>query len=272
MSAFGDCTSLESIFIPKSVTSISSFAFIKCNALSTIVVEDGNPVYDSRDNCNGVIKTAANQLVVGCKNTVIPNTVTSIYEAFYELESLTHIDIPNSVTEIEYEAFYRCTGLTSIDIPQSVTLIGYEAFIHCTGLTSIDIPSAVTDIGLRAFYECDGLTRVISRATTPPVIDSVEGTLNQCFTCYDTAPLFVPFESIDAYRGDAEWSKFATIVPFVGAGPGDVDGDNMIGISDASVLIDMLLNGELPAYADVNGDGEVSISDVSDLIDMLLNN
>ena len=272
MSAFGDCTSLESIFIPKSVTSISSFAFIKCNALSTIVVEDGNPVYDSRDNCNGIIKTAANQLVVGFKNTVIPNTVTSINGAFYNVESLTHIDIPNSVTEIDYQSFYKCTGLTGIDIPETVTLIGYEAFRNCTGLTSIDIPSSVTKIGMRAFYDCTGLTRVISRSTTPPELHHAQYTGDQCFNCYDTTPLFVPFESIDAYRGDAEWGKFATIVPFVGAGPGDVDGDNMIGISDASSLIDMLLNGELPAYADVNGDGEVSISDVSDLIDMLLNN
>ncbi|MBR2083745.1 MAG: hypothetical protein IJ879_03840, partial [Muribaculaceae bacterium] len=60
---------------------------------------------------------------------------------------------------------------------------------------------------------------------------------------------------------------------FIGAGPGDVDGDGEIGISDTSYLVDMLLNGEeLPAYYDVDGDGEVGISDISALIDMLLGN
>ena len=83
--------------------------------------------------------------------------------------------------------------------------------------------------------------------------------------------LFVPTESIEVYRNAEIWCQFH-IIPFIGAGPGDVNGDGNIAVSDVTNLIDQLLGGEeLPAYADVNGDGEVTIKDITDLIDMLLN-
>ena len=53
---------------------------------------------------------------------------------------------------------------------------------------------------------------------------------------------------------------------------GDVDGDNEVGISDVSALVDLLLNGgEMPTAADCDNDGEYGISDVSALVDYLLN-
>ena len=85
------------------------------------------------------------------------------------------------------------------------------------------------------------------------------------------ATLYVPDESVEAYRSHEGWGKFLNISAFVGAGPGDINGDGSIAISDVTNLIDQLLGGdELPAYADVNGDGVVTIKDVTDLIDMLL--
>ena len=88
---------------------------------------------------------------------------------------------------------------------------------------------------------------------------------------YEQATLFVPAESLEAYQSHEEWGKFARIVPFLGAGPGDINGDGNIAISDVTNLIDLLLSGnELPAWADVDGDGNVSIKDVTTLIDMLL--
>ncbi len=76
--AFEFCTGLTSVTIPNSVTSIERTAFLSCSGLTSIVVESGNAVYDSRDNCNAIIKTASNTLIIGCKNTTIPNSVTSI--------------------------------------------------------------------------------------------------------------------------------------------------------------------------------------------------
>ena len=76
--AFDGCNGLTSVTIPSSVTSIGDYAFSYCNGLTSIIVEKGNTKYDSRDNCNAIIETESNTLVCGCKNTVIPEGVTSI--------------------------------------------------------------------------------------------------------------------------------------------------------------------------------------------------
>ena len=159
--AFGFCDGLTSITIPNSVTSIGGSAFGGCAGLTSIIVELGNSVYDSRNNCNAIIQTSTNELIAGCKNTVIPNSVTSIGDyAFGWCDSLTSITIPNSVTSIGSAAFYSCDGLTSITIPNSVTSIGSAAFYGCSSLTSVNLvtPSSITYIGSSAFAETPWLT------------------------------------------------------------------------------------------------------------------
>jgi len=130
--AFSYCSSLTSITIPNSVTTIDSYVFGNCSSLTSIIVEPGNPKYDSRDNCNAIIESATNKLIVGCKDTVIPNTVTEIGDAaFCDCRSLISITIPDSVTKIGRGAFAFCASLTSIVIPDSVTTIGEIAFNYC---------------------------------------------------------------------------------------------------------------------------------------------
>ena len=114
--AFQLCSGLTSVTIPNSVISIGNQAFSGCSGLTTIIVEEENTKYDSRNNCNAIIETATNTLLVGCQNTIIPSSVTSI----------------------GVWAFWRCSNLTSITIPSSVTSIGNEAFV-CGNLTSVTV-------------------------------------------------------------------------------------------------------------------------------------
>lgn len=119
--AFADCTNIKSIAIPASVTVIGNNVMRNCSKLEQIVVAQGNAIFDSRDNCNAVIETASNTLILGCKRTFIPATVTSIGES----------------------AFFGCRGLTAVTIPHSVTAIGGGAFAYCTGLRSLTVLNEV---------------------------------------------------------------------------------------------------------------------------------
>jgi hypothetical protein len=168
------------------VTNIGDSVFDDCSSLTSINVETGNTIYDSRNNCNAIIETATNTLITGCKNTTIPNSVTSIRD----------------------NAFWGCKGLTSINIPDSVTSIGNWAFSGCTGLTSINIPDSVTDIGDSIFDGCERLADIYCYAKKVPATNR--------YAFADSyirkATLHVPAASIEQYKTTEPWSNFGTIV------------------------------------------------------------
>ena len=156
------CNSLTCVNIPSSVTHIGARAFSKCNSLTSMKVNGLNKTYDSRESCNAIIHTVSNSLVAGCKNTIIPNSITAIGGwAFFGCSGLTSINIPDSVMHIGQCSFKECKSLTSINIPDSVTHIGEEAFKCCTRLRSINIPNSITCIGDSIFDGCEDLTSII---------------------------------------------------------------------------------------------------------------
>ena len=176
--AFSGCSGLNALTIPSSISDIGQSAFSGCSGLSSIKVDERNPKYDSRNNCNAIIEKVSNSLITGCKNTTIPNNVTSIGDgAFEDCSSLTSIEIPNSVTSIGSSAFDGCTGLTSVTIPNSVTSIASETFYN-TNLRSVTIGTGVLSISYNAFSGAKPV-KVIWLTNTPPSgYENVGGKVN----------------------------------------------------------------------------------------------
>lgn len=182
--AFHECESLTSITIPKNVTSIGAYAFVNCKGLASITVAEENTIYESPDNCNAIIEKSTHTLLWGCKNTVIPNTVTIINN----------------------KAFHMHTGLTSITIPESVTSIGEGAF-QSTGLTSVIIGKSVKTIGEDAFRNCTKMEVIYVLATTPPTL----GTDAFSMVAKDI-PVYVP--DVETYTSTS-WGGFTNLLKYV---------------------------------------------------------
>ncbi|MBO6190232.1 MAG: leucine-rich repeat protein [Alloprevotella sp.] len=185
--AFSGCTGLKSVIIPASVVSIGESAFGGCAAIESISVAAYNKFYDSRAGCNAIVKTDANEIIMGCKNTLIPNSVTSIGQsAFSSCNSLERINIPNSVTNIGISAFGYCTALKEIRIGTGLLNIGNWAFENCTALKHVTALS--TD---NAEYKCGAA--------------AFEG------SSIHSATLHVPAGCAKAYKALAPWSQFGVI-------------------------------------------------------------
>lgn len=270
--AFSACSSLQGIAIPATTTSISASAFWSCSSLTSVTVDPDNTVYDSRDNCNAIIKTSTNTLQLGTVTTVIPETVTTIGpSAFYGNARLQTIDIPEGVqtiggsafagctalttvklpsttlTSIEGSAFSGCKALTNILLPEGLKTIGQMAFQNCSNLKKIFIPASITKISFNAFAECYRLTKVAVAKTTPITINS------SVFPYAFSATLYVPKGSLEAYQNAATWKDFNTIVELNQTITATVEPEELEAGASATLAID-LFNDDFFDYHSVTMD------------------
>lgn len=147
--AFSKCATLVSLVIPKSVRNVTRHAFSGQCSPSYIFVQEGNEMYDSRNNCNAIIETATNSLIYGCPNTTIPNSITRINDyAFSGYSSIQSIHIPSNVLSIGNFAFYNCKSLVSVSMDEGIQCIGNQVFAYCDSLSSISIANSVIKIGI----------------------------------------------------------------------------------------------------------------------------
>lgn len=139
------------------------------------------------------------------KSVSIPSSVYYIGRfAFDNCYLLEEINIPNGVEAIKVSAFWDSTNLESVKIPNTVTSIRHSAFQYCCNLESIIIPSSVNSIGISAFSECKALKDIYCQAVNVPETHS---------SAFNNSPienmtLYVPGESMNAYKTTAPWSGF----------------------------------------------------------------
>lgn len=220
---------LSSTIIPNTVTTIGGGAF-EGTTLKSIVIPEGVTLID-------------NSAFSDCKSleTVsLPNSLERIYPLAFQNSNISSISIPAGVKGIGENAFYGCENLSTITvsngntkydsrdncnalietatntilrgssntvIPNSVTAIERNAF-RGSNIAKIVIPASVKNIGQWAFQDCKSLTTVVCKSKS--VID-VSGLLP--FDPLPNATLYVPAESIEAYKAANEWSKFSNIQP-----------------------------------------------------------
>ena len=195
VNAFGGCDLLTTITIPSSMVNIEGItAFSGCHSLIEVINKSSlNIVAGSEDNgdigkyAKHIITDESQSAIKTVGDYIFYDDGTDVYlvkyigsdaeitlpeydggkeygiwkYAFYDNDTITSIEIPDSVTSIGNLAFAYCSSLTSIEIPDSVTSIGGDAFSGCSSLASITIPNSVTSIGSYAFAGCYSLASII---------------------------------------------------------------------------------------------------------------
>ncbi len=192
--AFAGCEGLKEVCIPSSVKYINGNIFDGCIYLEKISVDENNTEYESPDSCNAVIEKKTDKLIIGCKNSVIPDKVKTLGTySFYRVVGVESLEIPKSVVEIEQYAlpeskpfiYYKgniedwikvklsdavsgkklyineqpASSITTLDLT-GITEINSYSFYEWSGVQDIRFSPNTTSIGRSAFYKCTGLTEI----------------------------------------------------------------------------------------------------------------
>ena len=132
--AFAD-TKIKNLTIPATLVNISQTAFRGMTDLETIEVDVNNSIYDSRKDCNALIETSSNTIILGASNTIIPDTVCNIGAyAFYNNTKLEKIDT-NKVLTIKESAFEGCANLKEFYLSESVESLSDNALCNLPNVT-----------------------------------------------------------------------------------------------------------------------------------------
>ena len=171
--AFVFCSSLASVTIPNSVTSIGEDAFGECTF--------------AKDNFINYSTLDAEANYYWGATVVEGNEINGLF-----IRNDTVIDCRETVT--------------SVEIPNSVKSIGSRAFDDCSSLTSVTIPNSVKSIGSRAFSWCSSLTSITCEGENPPTVGS-----DAFYGVSTSIPVYVPCGCVGAYKAKSGWKDFTNI-------------------------------------------------------------
>ncbi len=160
---FKNCRNLRSIFLPASLSEIvievsiydnvcsGGSIFNGCTSLESIVVDEANPTLDSRGGCNAIIETATNRLIVGCKSTIIPESVEMISDCAFQNVALDQENVVLSNLSLGRCSFYGAT-LHSVTIGDNITTIPNSCF-RSSVIDNIEFGNSLLTIENYAFNE-----------------------------------------------------------------------------------------------------------------------
>lgn len=198
--AFQHCKNLTQIVISKTVERIGYGVFVGAG-LTKIVVEEGNPEYDSREGCNAIIETATNNLIAGCKTTIIPDSIEVIGYIAFRSSTIDHINIPQSVEIIEDDAFRDCRNLIQATVPKSVKKMGYHVFANCSKLENLSILGPIEEL-LELFLPEDKIYNTLKSITFGDIsITAFTERAKECIQmCENLQTLYAPADKLEDYR------------------------------------------------------------------------
>ena len=203
--AFYGCASLQGVAYGSNLQSIGEYAFADCPALSMINSENPNTF------CIGDSVTSIGVAAfMGCNSLhsiVLPfvgadGTATAGYtQVFGYIFGYTTSNTAGTVEQVSGYYYYIPASLTNVVITQETSL-AENAFTGCMNITSIEL-NAVQSISDYAFYGCDGLVSLTIRAQTVPALSA------NAFNGGKVVTVYVPAESVEAYKADSGWNKFS---------------------------------------------------------------
>ncbi len=188
--AFKGCKKLSSITLPESMEHLGT-GFIAGTSISSIVIPK-NVIYCG-DNRGGAFYETDT-----IKSVTFEDGMKSIpaYTCYAGIcGSVTSVNIPDTVTQIETGAFKNCQLLNSIKLPDNIEIIGVSAFSG-SGLTEIYIPKTIISISDEAFKKCTSLKNVMMNYNDAIIESPIEGTCT--YICYEIGK--------SAFEGDTSLS------------------------------------------------------------------
>lgn len=160
VSAFGSFSTrinVSSVFIPATVRSIGSHAFIYCNALTTVTFAEGSQLKSIGNNAFW----GSEHLYPRFKEIKIPDSVETIGNgAFRHCQNLERITLPSALQTLSNGTFYGCAALSEVTFPASLKTIEKSAFGYCRNLSEVKLPASLTTIQSYVFNGCSALKTV----------------------------------------------------------------------------------------------------------------